>query len=126
MIFKRKKMLKRSAVLLCFLSLAPFVHAADSPTDAGLTEVQSLGRINGQALACDYAGVASRIKTVMIQHAPKSRRYGAAFEEATSKAFLDQSRKEQTTCPDGPTLNGQVDEATQRLLAAVPAASEPK
>lgn len=121
MIFKRKSDMKRSALLLCFLSLAISAHAADASTDAGLAEIQALGRINGQALACDYADTASRIKTVMIQHAPKSRRYGAAFEEATNKAFLDQSRKEMTTCPDGPTLSGQVDEATQRLLAAVPA-----
>lgn len=113
--------MKRFALLLCFLSLAPFARAADSPTDAGLVEVQALGNLNGQALACDYAETASRIKTVMIQHAPKSRRYGAIFEEATSKAFLDQTRKEKNTCPDGPTLSGQVDDAAQRLLAVLPA-----
>ena len=113
--------MKRSALLLCFLSLVLSARAADLSTDAGLTETKSLGRINGQALACDYAETVSRIKTAMIQYAPKSRRYGAAFEEATSKAFLDQTRKEQTTCPDGPTLSAQVDEATQRLQAAVPA-----
>lgn len=112
--------MKRSALLLCFLSLALTAHAADSLTDAGLAEVQALGRINGLALACGYAETASRIKAVIIQHAPKSRRYGAAFEEGTNKAFLDQSRKEMTACPDGPTFNGQVDEATQRLQAAVP------
>jgi len=113
--------MKRSALLLCFLSFVLSAHAAVASTDAGLTEVQALGSINGQALACGYAETVSRIKTVIIQQAPKSRRYGAAFEEATNKAFLDQARKEQTTCPDGPTLNGQVDEATQRLQAAVPA-----
>ncbi|MBU1690327.1 MAG: hypothetical protein KJ958_15840 [Gammaproteobacteria bacterium] len=113
--------MKRSALLLCCLSLALSAHATDSMTDAGLAETQVLGGLNGQALACGYAETASRIKTVIIQHAPKSRRYGAAFEEATNKSFLDQARMEQTTCPDGPTLNGQVDEATQRLQAAVPA-----
>jgi len=113
--------MKRSALLLCFLSLSLSARAADASTDAGLTEVQALGRINGQALACNYAETVSRIKTVMIQHAPKSRRYGAAFEEATSKSFLDQSRKELTTCPDGPTLNEQADEATQHMQAALPA-----
>lgn len=115
--------MKRSALLLCFLSLTLPARAADLPADAGLTEVQAFGRINGQALACGYAETVSRIKAVIIQHAPKSRRYGAAFEEATNKAFLDQSRKEMTACPDGPTFNGRVDEATQRLLAAVPAAA---
>lgn len=113
--------MKRFAFLLCFLSLALSARAADAPVDAGLADVRYLGRLNGQALACGYAETVSRIKTVIIQHAPKSRRYGAAFEEATNKAYLDQSRKEQTACPDGPTLNGRVDEATQRLQAAVPA-----
>jgi hypothetical protein len=121
MIFKRKSDMKRSTLLFCLLSLALTAHAADSTTDAGLKEVQALGSLNGQALACGYAESASRIKTAIIQHAPKSRRYGAAFEEATNKAFLDQSRKEQSACPDGPSLNGQVDENTQRLQAAVPA-----
>ena len=113
--------MKRSSLLLCFLSLAISAHAANSSTDAGLTEIQALGSINGQALACGYAETVSRIKAVMIQHSPKSRRYGAVFEESTNKAFLDQSRKEMTACPDGPTFNGQVEEATQRLLAALPA-----
>ncbi len=114
--------MKRSALLLCFLSLALTAHAADPSTDAGLTEVRDLGRVNGQALACGFGEAVSSIKAAMIQHAPKSRRYGAAFEEATNKAFLDQSRKDPATCPDGPTLRGQIDEATQRLQAAVPAA----
>jgi hypothetical protein len=113
--------MKRSALLLCFLSLALSAHAADSSTDAGLTEVRDLGRVNGQALACGFGEAVSRIKAAMIQHAPKSRRYGAAFEETTNKAFLEQSRKDQTTCPDGPTLSGQIDEATQRLQSAAPA-----
>lgn len=113
--------MKCSALLLCFLSLAPSAHAADPATDAGLAEVQALGSLNGQALACNFTETVSHIKAVMIQHAPKSRRYGAAFEESTNKAFLDQSRKEMTTCPDGPTLNGQVAEATQRLQAVLPA-----
>ena len=115
--------MKRSALLLCFLSLAPSARAADALTDAGLPEVRALGRINGQALACDYAETVSRIKVAMIQHAPKSRRYGAAFEEATHNAFLEQTRKEQTSCPDGPTFNEQVDGATQRLRAAIPASA---
>lgn len=114
--------MKRFALLLCFLSPALAVHAAASPTDAGLAEIRDLGRLNGQALACDFAGTAARIKSVMIQHAPKSRRYGAAFEEATNEAFLVQSRKEAATCPDGPTLNGNVETATQSLLTALPPA----
>ncbi|MDD5241264.1 MAG: hypothetical protein PHG47_06020 [Sulfuricella sp.] len=111
--------MKRFALLLCFLSFAPAIHAA--ATGAGLAEVRDLGRLNGQALACGYADTSARIKTTMIQHAPKARQYGAAFEEATNESFLAQSRQEQTACPDGPTLNGQVDETTRRLQAALPA-----
>jgi len=115
--------MKRFALLLFFLSPALPAHAAASPTDAGLAEVRDLGRLNGQALACGYADTAARIKTVIIQHAPKSRRYGAAFEAATNEAFLAQSRKEEATCPDGPTLNGNVDTASQSLLVALPPAA---
>lgn len=110
----------RSALLLCLLSITLSAHAATSSKDAGLAEVEALGLTNGLALACDYIETSSRIKVAIIQYAPKSRRYGAAFEEATNKAFLEQTRKELTTCPDGPTLNSQVDDATQRLQAAIP------
>lgn len=114
--------MKRFALLLCFLSPALPAHAAAFPADVGLAEVRDLGRLNGLALACSYLDTAARIKSVMIQHAPKSRRYGAAFEEATNESFLAQSRKEAATCPDGPTLNGNVETATQSLLAALPPA----
>lgn len=115
--------MKRFALLLCFLSLALAARAADVPADAGLAEVRDLGRLNGQALACGYAEAAARIKSVIIKSAPKSRRYGAAFEEATNGAFLAQSGKEQTACPDGPTLGDQVEEAVRRLQSALPGAA---
>lgn len=113
----------RSALLLCLLSTALSAHAEDSATGAGLAEVEALGLINGVALACNYTEASSRIKSVMIKHSPKSRRYGAAFEEATNKAFLDQTRRAPTTCPDGPTLNEQIDNTTQRLQTVLPAAA---
>lgn len=111
--------MKRFVVLLCFMSFALPGQAADSPTDAGLAEVHDLGRLNGLALACGYTDSVARIKTAVIQHAPKSRRYGAAFEEATNASFLNQAKREQSTCIDGPTLNGQVDGLVQRLQAVV-------
>lgn len=113
--------MKRFTLLLCFLGLALSIHAANAASDIGLAEVRDLGRLNGQALACGYMDTATRIKADMIQHAPKARQYGTAFEETTNESFLTQSRQAQTTCPDGPTLNGQVDEATRRLQAALPA-----
>lgn len=113
--------MKRFALLLCFLGGALTGHAANSAADAGLAEVLELGRVNGQVLACGYMEAAARIKAAMIQFAPKSRRYGATFEEATNEAFLAQSRKERNTCPDGPTFAEQVEGLSQRLQAALPA-----
>ncbi len=113
--------MKRFIPLLCFLSAPLSAQAAAPAADSGLAEIRDLGRLNGQALACSYGETAARIKKEMIGHAPKSRRYGAVFEETTNEAFLAQSKLEPTDCPDGPTLNGKVDEVVQHLQAALPA-----
>jgi hypothetical protein len=104
--------------VLCLLSLA-FPAAAEDSADAVLTEVRAMGRLNGQALACSKAEMVGRIKTFMIKLAPKSRRYGDAFETATNDEFLAQTRSSQAVCPDSTVLAGQVDEAAKRLQAAL-------
>lgn len=111
--------MKRVVLVLCLLGLA-LPAAADS--DAGLPEVRELGLLNGQALACSCTQAAGRIKTIMIQQAPKSRRYGEAFEAATSEAFLAQVKKDPATCPDEPVLASQAEAVAARLRVAVPAA----
>jgi len=117
-------MMRRFALALCLLGLALPV-AADSSVDAGLKEVRDLGLLNGQALACSHTQVASRIKKIMIQHAPKSRRYGEVFEVATNEAFLAQVKKDSAICPDAPALASQAEAVTALLLSAVPA-TEPQ
>jgi hypothetical protein len=112
--------MKRLAVPLCLLSLALPAYAADTPAEAGLSEIRELGRLNGQALACSYAETAARIKALMLKYAPKTRRYGAAYEEATQEAFLAQTR-EGAACQDGSVLALQADEVARRLQAALPA-----
>lgn len=114
--------MKRFALALCLMGLALPV-AADSPSDAGLAEVHNLGVLNGQALACSYRPAAARIKAIMIQHAPKTRRYGEAFEAATNEAFLVQVKKDLAACPDEPALASQAEDWAARLQAAVPAAA---
>lgn len=109
----------RFAIVLCCLGLA-LPAAADSSADAGLAEVRDLGLLNGQALACSHKQAAARIKAVMINHAPKSRRYGEAFEAATSQAFLSQVKKDPAACQDEQTLASQTEEVATRLVAAVP------
>lgn len=113
--------MKRFAFLLCLLGFSWAVAAAELPVDAGLAEARDLGRLNGQALACSHGETASRIKKIMINSAPKSRRYGEAFEAATSEAFLAQTRKDPAACQDGPALAVQVDEVEKRLQAALSA-----
>lgn len=114
--------MKRFVLMLYFLGFALPV-AADSPADAGLAEVRELGQLNGQSLACSHAQAASRIKRIIIDHAPKSRRYGEAFEAATSESFLAQIKKDPAACPDMPALTSQAEDAAARLMAAVPAAA---
>lgn len=113
-------MMKRFALILFFLSFSLPV-AADSPSDAGLAEVRDLGQLNGQALACSYNQTAAMIKAAMINHAPKSRRYGAAFEDATSESFLAQVKKDPAACLDESLLASQAEAAAARLQAAIPA-----
>ncbi len=113
--------MKRIALVLFFLGLA-MPAAADVPTDAGLAEVRDLGRLNGQALACSHTQAAARIKAIMIQHAPKTRRYGEVFEAATSEAFLAQVKKDPAACQDEPLIASQAEALAARLQAAIPAA----
>ncbi len=107
--------MKRFAVVLCVLGWSSVAYAAD----AGLAEVQALGRLNGQALACAQNENIARIKAVMIGYAPKSREYGATFERTTHESFLERSR-EQEACQDAPVIALQVEELASRLRALFP------
>lgn len=110
---------KRISLMLYLLAFALTAHAADVPTDAGMAEVRGLGRLNGEALACSYSEVASRIKLLIIQRAPIARRYGDAFEVATREAYLVSIKKGQGACPDVAVIGSQVEELGTRLEAAV-------
>ena len=116
-------MSKRFALALSLFGFALSAAAADPVADPGLTEVRELGLLNGQALACSHTQVAGHIKTIMIEHAPKSRRYGEAFEAATNEAFLDQVKKDQAACQAGSALASQADAVAARLQAAGPTAA---
>jgi hypothetical protein len=116
-------LIKQFAFALCSLGFALSAAAADSSSDAGLAEVRELGQLNGRALACSQTTAVSRIKAIMIQHAPKSRRYGEAFEVATNEAFLIQVKKDQGACQDSAALISQADALAARLQTAVPAAA---
>ena len=105
--------------LVVLLGLCTSVSAAQA-ANIGLEEVQALGRLNGQALACSQKDNITRIKTVMISHAPRSRQHGAAFEQTTHESFLARSRK-QEACGDAPVIALQVEDLATRLRAMFPA-----
>jgi len=111
--------MKRSLLIAVLLCTAAPVLAADA--DAGLAAVQDLGRLNGQALACSQMATSSQAKALMIRHAPKTRRYGEVFEEATNSAFLTQG-KDQDSCPQPAEFAGKLGELGARLQAAFAAA----
>ena len=77
-------------MIASLLALLLFVGnaRADSHVDQLAATVQSLGRLNGQALSCGHKEVAARIKEIMITRVPKTRELGAAFEQATTDSFL--------------------------------------
>lgn len=110
--------MKRIALLVPLFLLAADV-AAD--TEAGLTAIQDLGQLNGQALACGQLATAGQVKALMIRHAPKTRRYGEVFEMATNASYLKQGEN-QEGCLQAVAFDGKVRELTARLQASLPAA----
>jgi len=101
------------ATLLCLAGMV----LADA--DAGLAVIQDIGRLNGQALACGQMAASGQAKTLMIKHAPKTRRYGEAFEEATNTGFLAQG-KALDSCPSAAAVADQLTVLGARLRAALP------
>ncbi|MCX7165197.1 MAG: hypothetical protein NTV11_02860 [Rhodocyclales bacterium] len=107
--------------LLILLSLAAPLPAMAEDAEAGLAAVRQLGTLNGQALACADKDAAAKAKALMLTHAPKTARFGSAYEEATQEAFMAQTRTS-GTCPDAKVLAGKLDAVAQGLQTALPAA----
>lgn len=76
--------------------------------------VQTLGRLNGQALACQHKEISARIKAIMINRVPKTRPMGELFENATTAAFLTQGN-EKSTCPPQVALTVELEAAARPL-----------
>ena len=113
--------MKHLTRLIILLSLAAPLPASAEDAEAGLAAVRQLGTLNGQALACAEKDAAARAKALMLAHAPKSARFGAAYEEATQEAFMAQTRAS-GICPDAKALAGKLDAVAQGLQTALPAA----
>lgn len=113
----------RAAALAAALSGAVAVAAAQAPADAGLRAIGALAELNGQALACQDGAAARRAKALMLAHAPKTPRYGAAFEEGTQQSYLATTRQD-APCPSPEELARRLDALQAQLQAALPAAAQ--
>ncbi len=112
--------MKFAAAFVSALALSAALHAADGgPAQDGQAAIEALGRVNGQALACNQPAIGSRARNALVTGAPRSREVGEAFEAATSAAFLEQGRG--SACPDAVTLSQDLAAAEARLRAAFPA-----
>ena len=87
--------------------------------DAGTTAIETLGKVNGIALACQQPAIASRARNALVTGAPKTRANGETFENATNAAYLEQGKG--APCPDASALNAALGDAEKKLQAAFPA-----
>lgn len=109
------------ASLFITLCLSAVLPAIAQDAEAGLAAVRQLGTLNGQALACADKDAAAHARLLMLTHAPKTQRFGAAYEEATQESYLAQTRAA-GACPDAKALAARIDEVAQRLRTTLPAA----
>jgi hypothetical protein len=116
----------RFTVLIGMLLVSTGLALADpsESTEIGVSEVQALGTLNGQALACRQYPASNEAKALMIRYAPKTRRYGTLFESATNTAFVA-AAKEAVPCPTEADLVARLAESATALQAVFPERSEP-
>jgi hypothetical protein len=110
----------RITLLLLVAVLSAPTLAADA--EAGLLAIKALGNVNGQALACSQMQAAARAKSLMLAHAPKTQRFGTAYEEATQAAYLAQTRAA-GPCPEAIRLADELNQLALQLAATLPVAA---
>ncbi len=105
---------------LCLTSWAMLspAHAVDA--EQGLTRVTELAQVNGQALACQDTDAVAKAKKLMLAHAPKTQRFGSAFEEATNASYLAQVRGT-APCLDAAVFAAKLDALAKQLQTELPA-----
>ena len=104
--------MKIVAALLA-LSLSALANPGLAAADEGMAAVETLGRLNGIALACQQPALVSRARNAVVTTAPKTRSYGEAFETATNAAYIEQGKG--ATCPDAASLASKIASAEKRL-----------
>lgn len=115
--------LKKTAARRIILALTGLLATGASLAEGDLTpalrsSIDALGRLNGQALACQQMVLSTRLRNILIYQAPKERSIGEAFEQATQEAYLAQGQVDKA-CPDSKTLAAQIETATLELRRSI-------
>jgi hypothetical protein len=92
---------------------------AQAASEQALQVIAELAQVNGQALACQELKIAARAKTLMIAHAPKTARFGDAYEVGTQQSYSAQINGA-AACPDSAALTKRLDTLAQQLQTALP------
>ena len=85
--FTRRRGTATRTVAFAFMALLPLAASPADP-DPRYAAVEALGQLNGIALPCKFLDQVRRMKAAVVEHAPKERSFGLAFDEATNAAFL--------------------------------------
>lgn len=104
---------------LCATLLAGAVNAQTPDPDAGFKSVERLGEANGQALACGAKDAAARARQLMLLHAPRTSRFGLAFEQSTQQGFLSQI-KGGAPCPSAAEMSVRIESIALVLRQTLP------
>lgn len=83
-----------------------------NPANSLQASVETLGQLNGIALACNQMALSMRLRDILINEAPKARNIGEWFEQASQQSFLTQG-KENKPCPNSRALANDIDAANQ-------------
>jgi hypothetical protein len=105
---------------LCLTSWAVLSPVQAAEADQGLTRVTELAQVNGQALACQDMDTVAKAKKLMLAHAPKTPRFGSAYDEATNASYLAQVRGT-APCPDAAAFASKLDTLAKALQTDLPA-----
>jgi hypothetical protein len=120
--------MKQLRVLLALILLSGGTAQAetDSPAIAGLLDgAADLGRVNGAALACGYSALVEKAKAMMILRAPKTRRFGEAFENASNESFAAQTASGASPCPEPVVLELKLEMTELRMQDYTAQATKP-
>lgn len=105
--------------IVAMVCLGAISMASYAQVSAALGAVAELGKLNGVALACRESAVAAQARSLMLERAPKTDRYGSAYHDATQAGFASITQRGES-CPEGIVLTGRFEAVAARVRDALP------